>query len=53
MSNINFKDNIIDINELSNNRIGILFKNKLSIYSSHSFKEINSIQPNEEQKNDN
>ena len=34
---------IITIKELSNNRIGILFINLLSIYSSKTFKKINEI----------
>ena len=41
---LNFNDKkIITIKELSNNRIGILFVNLLSIYSSKIFKKINEI----------
>ena len=41
---LNFDDKkIITVKELSNNRLGILFVNLLSIYSSKTFKKINEI----------
>jgi hypothetical protein len=40
---LNFNEKIITIQELSNNRFGILFVNLLSIYSSKTLKKINEI----------
>ena len=43
--NINFRNEIYEIKEISNHRIGVVFDKYLLIYSSHTFKHIFSICP--------